>query len=111
MNSNIQQNKLHDYFLLLEESLADFFKMEDCFLFHLIDNNLKPVTNLNYYNIDFNLLVPYLNGNKVVELPKFLKELSYFRNHTNIMPLMSNNKIDGIIVFKYKKTTPLSKYN
>ncbi|MEK3766770.1 MULTISPECIES: sensor domain-containing diguanylate cyclase [unclassified Solibacillus] len=106
MNSNIQQNKLHDYFLLLEESLADFFKMEDCFLFHLIDNNLKPVTNLNYYNIDFNLLVPYLNGNKVVELPKFLKELSYFRNHTNIMPLMSNNKIDGIIVFKYKKTTP-----
>lgn len=107
MNSNIHQNTLHDYFLLLEESLADFFNMEDCFLFHLIDDNLKPINNLDCYNIEFNLLFPYLKGNKVVELPKFLKELSHFRNHTDLMPLMSNDKMVGIIVFKYKKTNAL----
>lgn len=109
MNSNLQQNKFHDYFLLLEDSLFEFFNMEECFLFQASEDKFKTTLNSEIYNVDLTLklLQPYLNGNKIIELPKFLKDISYFNNHTNLMPLMVNDKIEGIILFKYKKINEL----
>ncbi|MGN7478075.1 diguanylate cyclase domain-containing protein [Solibacillus silvestris] len=105
MNSNLQLNKFYDYLQILEESLARFFNMEDCFLFQVSEDKFKPTYNIEVLNVELtlNLLQPFLNGNKVVDLPEFIKELSYFKYHTDLMPLMINNKIEGIIVFKYNK--------
>lgn len=106
MNLNLQVNKFYDYFLLLEESLYKYFNMEECFLFQASEDKFKTTLNSEVYNVDLtlNLLEPYLNENKIIELPEFLKEISYFKHHTNLMPLMVQDKIEGIILFKYKKT-------
>lgn len=103
MNKKLQRSKFYDYFFLLEESLNKHFNMEHCFLFHVSENKLKPIDNLELLNVDvaLDLIQPYFNGNKVVKLPGFLKEQPYFETHTDVMPLIINDKIEAIIIFKY----------
>lgn len=73
MKTKLQRSKFYDYFFLLEESLIKHFNMEHCFLFHVSENKLKPIDNLELLNVDvtLDLIQPYFNGNKVVKLPGF----------------------------------------
>lgn len=103
MNTKLQRNKFYDYFLLLEESLIKHFNMDHCFLFHVSENKLKPIDNIDLLDVDvtLDLIQPYFNGNNVVKLPGFLREYPYFENHTDVMPLIINDNIEAILIFKY----------
>ena len=108
MNSNRQLNKFKDYFFLLEESLHKFFSIEDCILFRVEGNHLNPLNKqvreaLSDAELTLDLCKPYLNENNVIELPAFLQEITYFRNHTHMMPLTIDEKFEGLIIFRYQK--------
>lgn len=103
INTKLQRNKFYDYFLLLEESLIKHFNMDHCFLFQVSENKLKPIDNIELLDVDvtLDLIQPFFNGNNVVKLPGFLKEQPYFENCTDVMPLILNDKIEAILLFKY----------
>lgn len=100
-------NKFNDYFSLLARGLNKYFTIQDSFLFQLKGNLLKP----NYPDYQFlneltlNDVQPLLKGHSIIEIPKIVQKQNNLQNHTHIMPLIVEQSILGLIVFKCDDAT------
>ncbi|WP_234417269.1 MULTISPECIES: GGDEF domain-containing protein [unclassified Lysinibacillus] len=116
INSSKQFNQYKEYFSFLKESLHNYFGMEDCILLKVDGlrlNHLNDEKEQFLFNTQLTLksFENYLGGEKIVNLPNFLKEMEYFENHTSMMLLQIDDQLEGILLFKYKNTNEPSYSN
>ncbi len=104
---NKQQGRANEYFILLEKSLIKNFAMQDCFLFRVSNDVLKP--NFKEHKFSFELTLsevqPFLNGQNICEIPEGFKKYPDFLNYTHAMPLIVEEKILAILIFNYEYPT------
>ena len=107
-SNNKKQGMTNESFILLEKSLIKHFVMQDCFLFRVSHDVLKP--NFKEYKFSFELkfseVQPYLNGQQVIEIPDVFSAYSYFQHYTHAVPLMVEEEILAILIFSYEDATP-----
>lgn len=105
-------NNFEDYFSLLNKSLTNFFGVEECFLFIIEGEFLKPIQKELIEQtfkkpLAFNLFEAHFNDSKVVGLPAFLKKESPFTNYTSMMLVqLEDDKPEGILLFKCNHEHP-----
>lgn len=94
----------NDCFSLLAHGLNKYFAMQDSFLFQVNGNSLKP-NNTDYpflNELPLKDVQPLLTSHHIIEIPKIVQQQHYFQQHTHIMPLIWENSVRGLIVFKYE---------
>ena len=105
INSNKQFHKFKEYFLFLKERLHYYFGMEDCLLFKVDGKQLKSINNdMDTLFMEAQLTLTTIENEfknkKIVKLPYHLKELNYFKNHTDMMALQLEKHLVGVVIFK-----------
>ncbi|MCH7322407.1 diguanylate cyclase [Solibacillus sp. MA9] len=107
IDSKENLNNFNDYFSLLAHGLNKYFTIQDSILFRLKGNSLKPnYTDYQFLNeLTLNDVQPLLKSHYIIEIPKIVQKQNYLQNHTHIMPLIVEQSILGLIVFKCEDET------
>lgn len=92
----------NDYFSLLAYGLNKYFAMQDSFLFQVNENSLKPNhTDYPFLNeLSLKDVQPLLTNHHIIEIPRIVQKQTYFQHHTHILPLMEEDSILGLVIFK-----------
>ncbi|MEK4426620.1 sensor domain-containing diguanylate cyclase [Solibacillus sp. FSL K6-1523] len=112
INSKEDLNNFEDYFSLLNKCLTKFFGVEECFLFIIEGETLKPlhkeiIEQTIKLPLAFNLFEASFNDSKVVELPAFFKEKSPFIDYTSMMLVkLEEAQPEAILLFKCNHEHP-----